>query len=83
MKQKDVVLIIVVAFISGVVSIVGSKYLINTPKNRQQTVEVVEKISSELKTPSNKYYNENSTNPTKQITIGTPGDQQEPFKPSQ
>lgn len=70
MKQKDITLIIVVAFISGVVSITLSKYFIAPPKNRHQKVEVVEPISSDFLKPDSAYFNKNSVDPTKLITIG-------------
>lgn len=70
MKQKDISLIIIVAFISGVLSIMISKYFIVPPKNRQQKVEVVEAISSEFSEPDATYFNKNSFDPTKLINIG-------------
>ena len=70
MKQKDITLIIVVAFISGVISITVSKYFIAPPKNRQQKVEVVEVISSEFPEPDKTYFNKDSIDPTKLINIG-------------
>lgn len=70
MKQKDIVLIIVVVFISVVSSIILSKFLISTPENRQQQVEVVGSVSEELKQPDEKYFNKDSINPTQQIKIG-------------
>ena len=70
MKQKDIVLIIVVVFISAVFSLVVSSVLISSPKNRQQKVEVVDPITSDFKTPDSKYFNANSIDPTKLIQIG-------------
>jgi len=70
MKQKDIILIIVVVFISGVISIFGSKFFISTPKNRKQTVEVVTPITDDFPIPSNQYFNENSVDPTTNVTIG-------------
>ena len=70
MKQKDIILIIVVVFVSGVISIVVSKIFITSPKNRQQQVEVVNPITSDFPQPDPKYFNNNSVDPTKNITIG-------------
>lgn len=70
MKQKDIVLIIVVVFISGVISLVVSNLIIAPPKNRQAKVEVVEKISSDFAKPDTKFFNGNSNDPTKLIQIG-------------
>jgi hypothetical protein len=80
MKQKDIVLIIVVVFISGVVSLVLSNMLISSPKNRQEKVEVVEPISAEFDTPKkdDKYFNSQAIDPTQIIRIGDSNNQQ-PF----
>lgn len=70
MKQKDIVLIIVVVFISGVLSLVLSSMFITSPKNRQTKVEIVEPISSDFKLPDKKYFNDQSIDPTQLIKIG-------------
>ena len=70
MKQKDIILIIVVVFISAVLSIVLSNLLISSPKNRKSTVEVVEPIKEDFLEADSKYFNSNSIDPTKQIKIG-------------
>ena len=69
MKQKDLILIIVVVFISGVFSIIISNLLISSPKNRQEKVEVVEPITAEFTQPSDKYFNKQSVDPTQMIKI--------------
>ena len=70
MKQKDIALIIVAVFVSGVLSLVISNTLFASPKNRQEKVEVVEPISAEFKQPDQEYFNSNSLDPTQLITIG-------------
>lgn len=70
MKQKDMVLIIVVAFISALLAFVLSRYVINSPKDQQQKVEVIGAIEKEFADPDKRFFNENSINPTKIITIG-------------
>lgn len=70
MKQKDILTIAVIVIISAVVSFVLSGLLISTPKNRQQQVEVVEKIGAEFTRPDAKYFNAQSINPTQKIQIG-------------
>jgi len=72
MKQKDLILIIVVVFISGVFSVILSNFLISSPKNRQEPVEVVEPISAEFTQPSDKYFNKQSLDPTQIIKIEGP-----------
>lgn len=73
MKQKDIALIIVVGFISAVFSVLLSNMLISPSKNRQQEVEVVDPITAEFKKPDPRYFNKDSVNLTKRITIGEDG----------
>ena len=78
MKQKDIALIIVVAFISAVVSFIVSDRLFVTPSNRQQQVEVVDPITAIFNTPDKKYFNANSIDPTQSSSIGA-NNNQNPF----
>ncbi|HSW37403.1 MAG TPA: hypothetical protein VLG37_03490 [Candidatus Saccharimonadales bacterium] len=70
MKQKDIALIIIIVFISAVLSLFLSKMLFASPKNRQQKVEVVEPISADFPTPDSRYFNTQAFDPTKLIKIG-------------
>lgn len=70
MKQKDFVLVIVMAFISAVIAFVVSRWLFASPQNTKQTAEVVDVIGSDFTMPSSRYFNANSVNPTQQIEIG-------------
>ncbi len=70
MKQKDLALIIVVVFLSVIVSLFVSKWLINSPKNQHEQVEVTQKLSSNFQQPSSKYFNSKSVDPTQLIRIG-------------
>ncbi len=70
MKRKDVLIIVVIATISGILSLVLSNLFITAPKNRQEKVEVVEAMSSVFKQPDPRYFNAESVNPTKIIRIG-------------
>lgn len=69
MKQKDLALIVVVAIVSVVVSLLVSKAIFVTPKDRQQQVEVVQAISSDFPQPDTHYFNSSAIDPTKLITI--------------
>lgn len=71
MKQKDIVLVIVVAFVAGVLSLVVSRFLFASPQSRQQTAEVVDVITPSFPTPPPKYFNGSSVNPSQPISIGT------------
>jgi flagellar basal body-associated protein FliL len=70
MKQKDLVLILVMVFIGAVVAFVVSRWVFATPQNRQQTAEKVDVITPDFSEPPPKYFNADSVNPTKQIEIG-------------
>ncbi|MFA5004240.1 MAG: hypothetical protein WC498_03140 [Candidatus Saccharimonadales bacterium] len=78
MKQKDIALIIVIAAISAVLSFIISGRIFVTPANRQQKVEVVDAISPAFETPSTKYFNKDSINPTQLVQIGN-NNNQNPF----
>jgi hypothetical protein len=70
MKQKDILLIVVVVIVSAVVSIFVTNAFISPPKNRQAKVEVVDPIVAEFDaSPDSKYFNAQSVNPTKLIQI--------------
>ena len=81
MKQKDIILIIVVVFSSAVISIVVSKIFISSPKNRSTQVEVVAPINSEFQAPDSRYFNSQSIDPTQNIHIGNNNNTQ-PFNGS-
>lgn len=70
MKQKDVALILVIAFVSGVLSFLASGMLFGKPADRQQKAEVVDVITSDFSLPDAKYFNVNSVDPTQLIQIG-------------
>lgn len=69
LKQKDLALIIVIAFLSMMLSIFLSKALISGPKNKDVKVEVVEPISADFPEPDKRFFNEESVNPTQLIRI--------------
>lgn len=69
MKQKDIALIIVIAFFSLVLSLILSRVLFNSEEDQRLESAVVTPISTEFVDPDKKYFNEDSTNPTKTITI--------------
>jgi hypothetical protein len=82
MKQKDIAMIIVVAFVSGVLSFFLSGKIFVTPENRQQEVEVVDKLSSNFELPDSRFFNAESINPTVDVQLDNTN--QTPFNgPSQ
>jgi hypothetical protein len=82
MKQKDIALIIVIVFISAVVSLFISKAIFTTPASRQQQVDVVQPITADFPKPDSHYFNSNSFDPTQLITI-VPNNNTNPFNSSQ
>jgi len=70
MKQKDILLIGVVVFITAIASFFISNALFASPKNRQQKVEIVSPITTEFNKPDAKFFNSNAVDPTKLIEIG-------------
>ena len=70
MKQKDIALILVLVFISGVISFVISGWIFARPADREQKAEVVDIITSEFTSPNTKYFNNRAVNPTQLIKIG-------------
>lgn len=73
MKRKDLFLILVIVFVSAVTSLLISKAIIASPKNRQQQVEVVQPITADFPQPDRRYFNSSAFDPTKLITIGQNG----------
>ena len=78
MKQKDIALIAVIAFIGVIVSLFVSKLLFASPNNRMQKVEVVQPITASFPQPDNRYFNSGAYDPTQLITIG-PSNNTNPF----
>ncbi|HOR23547.1 hypothetical protein KBB76_01220 [Candidatus Saccharibacteria bacterium] len=70
MKQRDIVIIVAVAIVSGIFSFAIAKFMFGGEKIYKLTAPTVEPISSEFKLPNEQYFNKQSLNPTKNITIG-------------
>jgi len=70
MKQKDIALILVLVFVSGVVSFLLSGWIFARPADRQQKAEIVDVITSDFSQPDTKFFNSNSIDPTQLIQIG-------------
>jgi len=79
MKQKDIAVIIIVVFMSGVLSYFISNALFASADSLETKVEVVEPITADFPEPDERYFNTNSVNPTLNITIGD-GQNQQPFQ---
>ena len=78
MKQKDIAVIIAIAFFSGIFSFIISNKLFVTPEKRQQKVEVIDKITTEFNEPDKRFFNPESINPTTNSQLGDNANQ-DPF----
>jgi len=70
MKQKDIIVIVAVAIVSGIISYVAANYLFSGHKTYDLTAPTVQPISSVFQLPSSTYFNQQSIDPTQDITIG-------------
>jgi len=70
MKQKDLLVLIVVAFVSAIFSLVLSNMFFATPENRSQQVEVIDPITADFPKPNEKYFNSQSIDPAQPVQIG-------------
>lgn len=78
MKSKDIAVIIGVAFVTGIFSFVLSGYLFGGDDKENLKAPVVQPIVADFPNPDSRYFNAQSLNPTKVITIGESANQ-EPF----
>ncbi len=72
MKSKDIMIIIGVAIVSAIFSYVISNAVFGGGNDTAKllTAPDVQPISAEFPQPDPKYFNKDSLNPTKNITIG-------------
>ncbi len=70
MKQKDILTVGIVIFVTAIISYFVSNKLFAAPANRQTPVEVVTPISAEFTQPDSRYFNKDSLDPTRLIQIG-------------
>ena len=78
MKQKDIALIIVISFMSAVLSLLVSNFVFNSADKKKLEADVVTAITPEFNEPDKQYFNKDSVNPTQIIRIGGNSNQQ-PF----
>ncbi|HVI60767.1 MAG TPA: hypothetical protein VM535_01280 [Candidatus Saccharimonadales bacterium] len=69
MKQKDILIIVVIVFFSAIVSFLVSRLIFVAPQNRQQSVEVVQPITADFDKPDSRYFNDQAFDPAQPITI--------------
>lgn len=78
MKQKDIAVIIAVAFFAAVISLLLTQTLFVSKDKKELTAQKVQPLSSEFNQPDNTVFNENAINPTQLIQIGDSNNSQ-PF----
>lgn len=69
MKQKDIIFIISVAGVAAIFSFLIASRVFVTPKTRTQTAQKVDPIYSEMSVPDNRFFNQDSINPTRNSTV--------------
>jgi len=70
MKNRDLAIIIVVAFLSALVSFGISKLIFSGQKSHSLKAPKVDQITADFKAPDGKYFNRLSLDITKVIVIG-------------
>lgn len=78
MKQKDVVLIVIVILFAGIFSLVVSNFFFTPDSSKSLSAEIVDSITSEFQPPDKRVFNDTAINPTKLIEIGNSNNKQ-PF----
>jgi hypothetical protein len=69
MKQKDIVLFVVVGIVSAIFAVLLSRLVIGTPESEPMTAEIVEPIVADFQQPDDRYFNTDAVNPTQLIEI--------------
>ena len=77
MKQKDIMLILVIVIIAGLISFFVTGMLFGD-KSKDQKVEKVDAISTTFVQPAAKYFNEKSIDPAQIINVDN-NDNTNPF----
>jgi hypothetical protein len=78
MKQKDIALIMVIVFVSVILSLFISKAIFAKPSSRQQEVEVVQPLTASFPTKANNQYFQGGFDPAQLIQIA-PNNNPNPF----
>jgi hypothetical protein len=79
MKQKDILLIVVIVIVAAVVSLLITKTVFVSKKNRELTAEKVDSITAQFNQPDPKIFNKNAIDPTQLIHIGDTPPNAKPF----
>ena len=75
MKQQDIALILVIGFISAVLSLVASSLIFSPSSAKNLKSESVTEITATFAEPDKRYFNSESVDPTQIISIGNNANQ--------
>ena len=81
MKQKDIAIVIAVGVVSAILALVISNMFIGASAHKQEA-EVADRITADFQAADERYFNSESVDPTRPITIGD-NSNQTPFKQTQ
>lgn len=81
MRKDDILIIFVVAIVAGIFSYIIAGFVFGGEQKYDLQSPEVQPISSEFKQPNEKYFNSDSLDITKDITV-TNNDNTDPFKSS-
>lgn len=79
MKKNDILIIVAVAIFAGVFSYILAGFVFGGEQKYDLKAPEVQPISAEFKQPSEKFFNSDSLDITKDITV-TNNDNTDPFK---
>jgi flagellar basal body-associated protein FliL len=82
MKQKDILLIVVIAIVAGAFSFIVANFFFGGEKAYKLTAPTIEPISQQFDLPDQAVFNNKAINPTKNVTIGD-STNSTPFKTAQ
>ena len=78
MKKNDIAIIVAVAIVAGVFSFIVAKMIFGGEQKFSLTAPTVDAISADFKTPEKTYFNKDSIDLTKDITVQA-NDNNKPF----
>ncbi|MEI6237560.1 MAG: hypothetical protein WCP03_03105 [Candidatus Saccharibacteria bacterium] len=73
MKQRDIIVIAIVAITSGIFSLILANLMFGGEKAYKLTAPTIDPITADFKVPNGSYYTKQSLNLTKIIIIGDNG----------
>lgn len=69
MKKNDIIIIVAVAIVAGILSLIIANLLFGGSKKFNLNAPIVQPVSSEFKSPDSQFFNKDSLDITKDITV--------------